>query len=331
MDPNDKKYRLIRRLADGSIHSGEVLAAEAGVTRAAIWKQLRALETSFGLEVESVKGRGYQLRNGVELLDPKLIEAQFGTQARARVGDLRIHTEVDSTNTWLMDEANRSAPCGSVCLAERQTAGRGRHGRTWMSPFGSNIYLSVLWRYPLSPGELGGLSLACGVAVARALTELGVEGIALKWPNDVLWERRKLAGLLLEVQGETAGPCHVVAGVGVNTRLSGRQAGAIGQPWAHLASVPGLAPWTRNGIAAMLIDHLLEAMDRFAATGLAPFVREWSRFDLLRNEWVQLSTGSRQVAGRYLGIAEDGAIRMETGGVETRYNAGEVELCRPRN
>lgn len=213
-------------------------------------------------------------------------------------------------------------------MAERQAAGRGRHGRQWISPFGTNIYLSLLWRYPLAPAELGGLSLACGVAVARVMTRIGVPRPELKWPNDVLWKRRKLAGLLLEVGGEATGPSHVVVGVGLNTRLPRTDAEQIDQPWVDLANIPGVQTDSRNRIAALLIGELVETLDRYGSQGLQPFISEWSRFDRFKGEAVELRIGPRQLRGHYLGIAENGGIRLHVNGEVRSYHAGEVSLCR---
>lgn len=315
-------------LADGRFHSGRELAGRLGITRAAVWKQLRSFPAALGIEVDSVRGRGYRLQQPLELLDARWIQAAL--DAAARPGEIVIHDSVDSTSSWLMARARTGMAGATVCLAERQDAGRGRHGRRWVSPFGANIYLSILWRYPLAPVELRGLSLACGVAVARALERIGVPAPALKWPNDVLWRGRKLAGLLLEVGGEVTGPSYVVAGVGVNTRISPRDGARIDQPWADLAAVPGVPPACRNRLAALLISELVAAMELYGARGLQPFVAAWSGYDCLLGEVITLDTGSAQIRGSYRGITEQGAIRLQVDGELRSYTMGEVSLCRHR-
>ena len=193
---------IVRMLADGQFHSGEKIADSLGVSRAAIWKHLSQIRERMGIEVFAVRGKGYKLSAPLELLDTDQICSKLGDTARELLSELEILDRIDSTNSYLLALIPEGIASGYVCISEQQTAGRGRMGRRWVSPFGSNIYLSIHWQYPLPIAELSGLSLAAGVAVARCLESLGLEGIELKWPNDVLWQNRKLAGLLLEVSGE---------------------------------------------------------------------------------------------------------------------------------
>jgi len=216
-------------------------------------------------------------------------------------------------------------------VAERQTAGRGRLGRTWVSPFGRNLYLSVLWRFAMAPGELGGLSLACGAAVATALMQLGAKGVGLKWPNDVHWRRRKLAGLLLEVGGESQGPSYAVVGVGVNLRLPAGDAAGIDQPWVDLAQVLQAQDLcaqlpSRNRAAALLIGALTEVLGRYRCDGLAPYLSQWRALDAYAGEPVDLVAGARRTSGVYLGIDDRGALRLQTPEGERMFAAGEVSL-----
>jgi BirA family transcriptional regulator, biotin operon repressor / biotin---[acetyl-CoA-carboxylase] ligase len=319
-------HEVIRQLADGELHSGGALAERLGISRAAVWKAVHKAGEVLGLDVRSVRGRGYCLAEPLELLDPKRILAEMAPEARNRIERLEVYDDIDSTNSHLMREAAKGAPSGSLCLAERQTSGRGRHGRTWVSPFGTNVYLSLLWRYPFGPGELGGLSLAAGSAVAAVLEAEGVAEVALKWPNDILWQRRKLAGLLLEVVGEAQGPSLVVVGLGLNTRLRAARAIGIEQPWVDLESVPGLAGSGRNRLAARLAAGLIGTMLRYGEDGFGPFLPEWERFDLYRGELVELRMGTRAMVGVHAGIDSRGALRLDAGGIVETYQAGEVSL-----
>jgi BirA family biotin operon repressor/biotin-[acetyl-CoA-carboxylase] ligase len=318
--------KVVRQLADGELHSGGALAARLGISRTAVWKAVHKAGEVFGLEVRSVRGRGYRLAEPLELLDPERILAGMPGDTRDQVARLEVYDDIDSTNSHLVRKAAEGAPCGSLCLAERQTSGRGRHGRNWVSPFGTNVYLSLLWRYPFGPGELGGLSLAAGSAVAGVLEAEGVAEVALKWPNDVLWRRRKLAGLLLEVVGEAQGPSLVVVGLGVNTRLGEARATEIDQPWVDLESVPGLAGTGRNRIAARLAEGLIGTMLRYGNEGFGPFVPEWERFDLYRGELVELRQGKRTRVGVHAGIDSQGALKLDTDGTVETFQAGEVSL-----
>ncbi|NKN32409.1 bifunctional biotin--[acetyl-CoA-carboxylase] ligase/biotin operon repressor BirA [Marichromatium bheemlicum] len=323
----DRQIALIRLLADGEVHSGEAIAAHLGITRAAVWKALRKAAERFGLALESVRGRGYRLAQPLELLERERLLAAMSEQGRAALARLEIHDQIDSTNAWLMREAAVGAHSATLCLAEQQSAGRGRRGRTWVSPFGVNLYGSLLWRSPLAPAALGASSLVAGVVVAEQLAALGVEGVALKWPNDVLWERRKLAGLLLEVAGESQGPSHLVVGIGINLRMAAAQGTAIDQPWAALVeALPDGIEGMRNVLAGRLAEALLAALADYERAGLDPFLERWSRFDAFLGRAVGLHFGERVISGRYDGIESDGSLRLETADGLRRFQAGEVSL-----
>lgn len=322
----DAPLAIVRLLADGNCHSGEAIAAHVGVSRTAVWKALRKASEALGLGIVAVRGRGYRLPAPLELLDPERILAALSPEPRGLITRLEVHDSIDSTNSRLMAMAAAGAPSGTLCLAERQTTGRGRLGRTWVSPFGANLYLSLLWRFPSGPAAMAGLSLAAGAAVANALRSAGVQDIALKWPNDILWQRRKLAGLLLEVAGEAQGPTHVVAGVGINTRMDPDQGAAIDQPWVDLDQALGRGSYSRNALAATVANVLASAMDRFGREGLSPFLPTWEGYDLYRGEQVEIHWGQQTIRGTNLGVDAHGALRLETGAGVRTFEAGEVSL-----
>jgi BirA family biotin operon repressor/biotin-[acetyl-CoA-carboxylase] ligase len=321
----DNRARLLQALADGRFHSGEALARQLGITRAAVWKQLKGLARELGLEIDAVSGRGYRIAHPLELLESGRIEAQLSPLARQRLERLHIHYSIESTNTWLMREAARAAPSGTVCLAEYQTAGKGRHGRHWVSPFGRNIYLSLLWRFQRSPSELSGMSLAAGIGVLRTLHHYACHEAGLKWPNDILWRGKKLAGLLLEVAGEAAGPAHLVIGVGLNLRLDAAGT-AIDQPWVDLASIPGVREHSRNELVGRLLEDLLEIISEYEQNGLAGFIAEWDRHDLLKGSQVVVHNASRAYQGEHLGIDPTGGLKLRVDDEIRTFWAGEVTL-----
>ncbi len=320
------RYPLIQSLADGKFHSGERLAQQLGISRAAIWKQIKGLREQWGVEIHAVTGRGYRLPHPLELLQQEEILKRLPQKTKSILSGLEIHGSIDSTNEYLMQQAADEASTGQVCLAERQTAGRGRRGRKWVSPYGSNIYLSILWQFSLAPMELSGLSLAIGLAIVRTLNQLGIKQVGLKWPNDILWQEQKLAGLLLEVTGESEGPSQVVLGIGLNTRLSDQQAGGIDQPWVDLASIPGGENIGRNQLAAELIHQLINALECFETQGLLPLLNEWRQQDLYHNKIVALRMGNRTIVGRHVGIDKNGALLLSHAGEIKAYFAGEVSL-----
>lgn len=316
---------LLDALAQPGGISGEALATRLGITRSAVWKQVRQLR-AMGVDVDAQAGRGYRLGAPLQLLDVQRVHDALAEQARTLLGPLVLHVAIDSTNSELLRRAALGAASGEVCLAEFQHAGRGRRGRAWQSPLAANVYLSVLWRFDAGLAALAGLSLAAGVAVRDALATLGVRNAQLKWPNDVVVGGRKLAGLLVEVGGEWNGPCHAVVGVGVNWRMSAVAAAAIEQPWTDLAQACGGAPPPRERCAVALLDALLPALARFARDGLAPFRDEWLAHDALAGARIDVDAGWSGVAR---GIDGEGRLRvLDDGGREHVLAGGEVSVRR---
>lgn len=314
-------------LADGEFHSGRELGEQLGVSRTAVWKHLQKLER-FGLALESAKGRGYRLEGGLELLDRQTLLAHLHSSARASLSELEVLPLIDSTNTRAMLRAAQGQG-GYVCLAELQSAGRGRRGRTWVSPFGKNIYLSITWSFDAGVAALEGLSLAVGVALARVLRELGIEGIALKWPNDILCHGRKLAGVLLEMTGDPAGVCQVVVGVGLNVAMPAASERQIDQPWVDvqtLLSEAGLPPVARNYLAAALIDELLPLLQNYQSRGFSAYREDWLALDAFADSPVELRAADRAIYGVARGVSETGALCLEIEGQRQYFYGGEVSL-----
>lgn len=318
------RLKLLEILADGRFHSGESLGAHLGVTRAAVWKQLRGINT-LGLHVQAVRGRGYRLAQPLEFLRTEVLRAQLSPAVQAQIPRLDLFTEIDSTNTYLKSLALDGAPSGAACLAEGQRAGRGRLGRAWVSPFACNLYLSLLWRFDAGPAALTGLSLVAGVALVRALSGLLPQGLGLKWPNDVQWQGRKLAGVLIEMAGESAGPSHAVIGIGVNVRMPDESAAEIAQPWTDLTRCLGEPP-SRNALAAAVLEELVVALRHFEAEGLQPFLDAWRTHDAVAGKAVQLHLPNGVIEGRARGIDESGALVLQVGDELRRFASGEISL-----
>ncbi len=316
---------LLTLLADGRFHSGQALGAALGVTRSAIWKAIQVC-IERGIEIHSVRGKGYRMAQTLDLLQQDQLIKQLDDGVRPFLSGLEIHHEIDSTSKQLLRQAASGAPSGTVCFAESQTAGRGRRGRLWVSPFGANIYFSVLWRFAQGPSALSGLSLAIGVAVLETVQALGIEGCGLKWPNDVLWKGRKLAGVLLDLSGEATGPTAVVVGVGLNVQMPETAAADIDQPWVDLSSLrpKDLPPRTR--IAAQLLGRVLVTLEEFDRQGLAVFQARWARWDCLAGHQVTLQLPTQRITGRALGIDPSGALLLETQGQVRAYASGEISL-----
>lgn len=311
--------KLLCHLSDGHFHSGEALGEAMGVSRAAVWKQLKKLEE---LEVpfSSVKGKGYRLHDPIELLDEDAIRSAVSQ----RLDCLELLLEVNSTNTYLFERASDHMGKRYAVLAEKQSNGRGRRGRQWISPFGRNIYLSLLVSFSGGMSALEGLSLTVGVAVEKALSRLGIDGVGLKWPNDVYADGRKLAGILLEVTGEYNSHCQVVIGVGLNLSMSEAEARDIDQPWVDLKSLkPDLS---RNQVAGVLLDELLSSVDTFQREGFAPLQEYWSQKDIYHDKDVVISSPTQQISGTVKGVNRKGELMLRTERGMEIISAGELSV-----
>lgn len=316
----------IRLLSDGRWHSGEQLAQTLAVSRAAVWKRLQGLD-EWGIELQAVRGRGYRLARPIELLNVEQIRGQCPPAVRARLASIDLLPVLDSTNAWLMTQAGDVDP--QICLAEYQTAGRGRRGRSWHSPFGTNLCLSLAWRFQELPAQFSSLGLVVGVALVEVLASLGIRELGLKWPNDLQWRGRKLAGILIEHRGEGGGPARVVIGLGLNLGMTAGQAEAIDQPWAALEEVcrecsvvmPG-----RNALCGRIIAALTAALDDFAAQGFTGFSRRWQQHDLTQDKPVNLEYGGKVIHGLARGIDSEGALLLEIEGRTQRFLSGDLSL-----
>jgi BirA family biotin operon repressor/biotin-[acetyl-CoA-carboxylase] ligase len=316
-------HELLRLLSDGRFYSGERLGDSLGMSRAGVWKQLRNLRAR-GIDIHSVPGKGYRLAGPLELLDAEAIAAALPKATQRRLGCLEIHYEIDSTNSeWLRRAAQ--LPDGAVCLAETQRAGRGRLSRRWVAACGRSLCLSLLWRFGRGPDALGGLGLVVGLAVLRAVDDMGVKDAGLKWPNDVLWRDAKLAGSLIELSGESGGAACAVIGVGANIDLPEAAGRGIDQPWTDLARARGRKV-SRNRFASRLIHRLIEALARFDRDGFGAFAEEWRRRDLLYGREIAVHTLAGVETGTARGVDGGGALLVEAGGRVGRYFAGDVSV-----
>ncbi|MCD9031738.1 biotin--[acetyl-CoA-carboxylase] ligase [Luteimonas sp. Y-2-2-4F] len=319
---------LLQRLAAGPV-SGDRLAREHGLTRAAVWKRIEALRAA-GVPIAARAGQGYALESPLDLLDAEAIRARLPAGVAPLLAGLEVAWAVDSTNSELL---RRPSPGqgAQVLLAESQTGGRGRRGRAWASPLAANLYLSVSRAFAGGLARLGGLSLVAGICAAEALRSLGAP-VRLKWPNDLVVDAgddalRKLGGVLVEGGGEHAGPVWAVIGVGLNVAMPAAAAATIGQPWADLRGL-GLAPPLRDRLAAELVAALLPALETFDRDGLVPFLPRYAALDALAGRPIVLHEAAGARPGVALGVAADGALRVRTDEGEREVHAGEVSVRR---
>ncbi len=332
-------FLALRRIADGRFHSGEEVARDLGRTRASLSEALKKA-SELGVELFSVRGKGYCLAAPIEFLDASVVSAALGAGSRIR---MQVVDEIASTSTRLLEMAAAGAPSGTCLAAEWQSAGRGRRGRAWVSSLGGSLTFSLLWRFERGAGHLGGLSLAVGLAVARAMAACGVARVQVKWPNDVLVDFRKLAGLLVETSGEMAGPSVAVVGVGVNFRLADSVVDRIDQPVTDvsrarastlastLPSTPAstsVAAPSRSALLAALLRELESVLVRFERDGFAPFRADWLAMHAYQGRPVRvMPAGESAFDATVTDVGADGTLLVtRSGGRIVPLSSAEISL-----
>ncbi|CRL66310.1 bifunctional biotin--[acetyl-CoA-carboxylase] ligase/biotin operon repressor BirA [Proteus vulgaris] len=307
---------LIKILADGNIHSGEQLGESLGMTRAGINKHIQTLR-SWGIDVQTVAGKGYQLDAPMNLLNADIVNQNIKGEPAS------VIPVIDSTNQYLIQRISE-LKSGDVCIAEYQSAGRGRRGRQWISPFGRNLYLSMYWKLDQGPAAAIGLSLVVGVIMAEVLQKLGADGVKVKWPNDLYLNDKKLSGILVELTGKTGDVAHIVTGIGINIAMSKNQNEVINQQWINLEQV-GIRI-DRNELACEITNALREAFIQFEKQGLSIFIERWKSLDNFMHRRVKLIIGEKEIFGIAKGINDQGALLLEQDGKITPYIGGEISL-----
>ena len=325
--------RIFHRLAPGGFHSGAALAAELGVSRNAIWKAVGTLK-ALGVSIHAVRNRGYRLAVPSAALDAKAIREGLSSTARARLRQLEVAWQLESTNSTLFARSDVPPEHCDVLLAEVQTAGRGRRGRTWLATPGGALCLSLGWSLGQMPRDMGSLGLAVGVCALQALRAHLPSGIVaatplqLKWPNDLLCDSRKVGGILIDMRAEAGGPSYVVLGIGLNVTLdeaARSRISATGTEPCDLRSL-GVAPLHRNEVVTSLIQCLTRGLAVFEHEGLKPFRDEWQRADALRGKAVNVTTVQDSARGIACGIDLDGALLVETSRGLVRFVSGDVSV-----
>jgi BirA family biotin operon repressor/biotin-[acetyl-CoA-carboxylase] ligase len=311
---------LLRLIQDGRFHSGQALGDLLGISRGAVWKRLQAVESQFGLVVHSVRGRGYRLAQPLHLLDPALLAGAV----EGEPWPIYLHGKLDSTNAEALRLTGAGASAPFVVLAEQQTAGRGRRGRKWVSPFAENLCYSMVWPVAGGAQQLQGLSLVVGLALLTTLRAYGIDRAGLKWPNDIVVRGRKIAGVLLELVGDLSDLCHVVVGVGVNVNMLVAD-DEIGQPWTSMIiEVGGVVE--RNAFVCEFNLQLSEYLDKHRRLGFSAFIAEWNLADICAGRLVTLSTVARDEVGIACGVDETGGLVLLVDGVRKVFSGGEISL-----
>lgn len=328
MEKDKTPHKILQILKDGHFHSGEQLGHTLNMTRSAIWKGIKQL-SKYGLDIQSISGRGYRIDGGLNLLNSVEISKHLPKQQENQLAGLAVLDQVSSTNDYLSKlpiTENLSQPFYAA-LCEQQTAGRGRRGRDWLSPYGHNIYLSLRWDCQKDPFELSGLSLVIGIAIIRALKAYGIpDGAQLKWPNDILYKGKKLAGVLIEMTAEAHNKTAIIIGVGINTFLSDLQLKDINQPCTTLYDIL-LNQINRNRLSALLINEMIAILNVFDKDGLTPFLPEWESYAPSIGSLVTVLHKNNSIVGTMKGITEQGELILEDAQQNThKFVSAEVSL-----
>lgn len=323
-------YNILNLLSQCEFISGEELGESLAISRAGVWKYIKKIE-QLGIEIESAKGKGYKLTNPITLLSADTISTGLEFSVQQVITSIDVFPVIPSTNTFLLEQKNVK---GRVCLAEMQTAGRGRRGRQWVSPFARNIYLSIGWRFESGIQAVQGLSLAVGVAIIDALNKFKINDVFLKWPNDLVVKSddpsgySKLAGILVELRGDAFGDCELIIGVGLNYDM--KMEASIDQPWVsldQLAAVKSVDLPGRNELTSALIGSITHLLLDYEQKTFSHYRARWEELNIHRNRQIRLSLGAEVTEGTFLKLNDEGALILLThSGKQMAFNGGEISL-----
>lgn len=319
---NPKLVRLIDILNDGNFHDGTTLGEQLKISRSAVWKLIQKLEND-GVSIQSVKGKGYLLMKPFTLLNAEKIQAAFANFKC----EIVVFETIHSTNHYLKSFKHSSSI--RFCLAEQQTDGKGRLNRQWVSPFGKNIYLSCLYPFRKDVSELSGLSLVMSLAVIKTLKSFGIsERLHVKWPNDILYDKKKLSGSLIEIQAETHGCCQAIIGIGINVNMQPEDVQSIMQPWTAMQMILQKEV-DRNEVCIRLIGNMLDYLQQFCDQGLSSFMLEWKQADGLLHQSIVLKNINDSIMGKVMGINEQGHLLLQLeNGVCRAYSSGDATVSK---
>jgi BirA family biotin operon repressor/biotin-[acetyl-CoA-carboxylase] ligase len=320
-------FPVLSILSDGKFHSGEIIAKKFNVSRVAIWHAISGAE-KLGVEVFSVRGKGYRLTQSLDLIEEKKVKQAIGEMSN--LFKLTVLDVVDSTNDYLKKAAVNGHPHASCVVSNIQTHGKGRRGRQWQSALGENLTFSFLWRFTKGAAALSGLSLAVGIALIRSLKKLDIHQALLKWPNDILVEDdgiyKKLAGILIELQGDMDGQSAAIIGIGINLNLSKKQAEKIDQPAVSInqCTSESIDP---NNLLAIIIKNLAEVLAIFEDSGFTSLKNEWLSYDAFQDKVINVTSGDgNSTQGRSQGVDDFGSLQVITDSGAKVYASGEISI-----
>ena len=316
--------KLITLFADNRFHTTKALALKLGLTNATVCKQLQQLK-AIGLPLETINGETYRLNPHFQ---PASSEKLYDLlkDLKGTIG-IETHISVTSTNDIVRSQAASPEPI-QICIAEHQSSGRGRRGKSWLSPCGTTICFSMLRKFGKTLANLNGLSLVVGLATREALQEVGCHKLQLKWPNDIVHQGKKLAGVLLETQTEPDGTYTLVIGIGINVHLQKKTRKQIKQATTDLNQLVTKTKLDKNLTIATLSRTLIDFLLKFEKDGFSQFVQQWHEHDYLLNHQVELTINQGQkIMGIEEGINEQGALILKLSNNTTQsFNHGEISL-----
>ncbi len=315
--------RLIQVLGDGNYHSGISLGKELNITRSAVWKFVNQLK-NYDIQIDSSGAYGYRLQQPLKLLDAVTIKKYI----QQKPCDIIIFDSISSTNDYLKTCLD-SKTNPQIFLAEQQTAGRGRFGRNWYSPFGQNIYLSCLWHFDKDISELSSLSLMVSLAIIKTLVDYGINtSLKIKWPNDILYDHQKLAGTLIEMVAESHASSQAIVGIGLNVNMFFDVNDKINQNWTSIAKILGNYQ-DRNVLTGMLLNNLFNYLSEFNNKGFTEFLSEWQKYDYLIGKQIKLINNKKIIIGVALGINKRGCLvlKHDDDNKVIEYSSGDTTLA----
>jgi BirA family biotin operon repressor/biotin-[acetyl-CoA-carboxylase] ligase len=321
--PQPHLLKIIDILNDGEFHDGTSLGEKLGISRAGVWKIIQKL-MDYGIAIISQKAKGYCLSEPLKLLEKKKIKSRLHN----KFIQLEVFESLASTQDYLKDFMGDGK--NHLCLTEHQTQGRGRFQRAWYAPFGKNIYLSLLYTFPLDTSKLAGVSLIVGLSLCKTLNMLADlrAPILIKWPNDLLCDQQKLAGILIEIKAEAHGISYANIGIGINVNMSEQTQKEITQPWTSLQKLTGHS-FDRNIIVAQLINQLMDDLKIFSEQGFAPFLNDWKKFDVLFDKSITIQMGDQIFHGIAKGLNEQGHLflKLDNGEIKA-FSSGNTTIIK---
>lgn len=339
---NPHIFAIIRQLSDGKFHSGDALAKWLRVSRSTVWNTIQ-LAKAMGVVIFSVHGRGYKLAKPVTLLDEKIVTDQYNAFRISNEADypplaIEVMDQLPSTNGYLTSKLFKKKMLHRCVATNLQTQGRGRRGRVWQSALGESLTFSVAWTFQTGVTTLSGLSLAVGVALIQALKHVGINEAKLKWPNDVVVKKtsstdqgisitvEKLAGILIELQGDIEGPSQAVIGIGINLALSQETKNNIDQASTDIASMTATEQ-DPNVLLARILFELEQVLAIFCTSGFTALREAWLDEHAYQQETVRLiHPNGNETIGIAQDITDQGLLLVQTEKGLMPFSSGEISL-----